>query len=496
MVTADPPKVTPEQRAYLAGLAERELCKRSFVRFLSHVQILTDDPINPRAIPFEPYPYQVERAEAWEGHASEVIGKARQLGFSWLVAAYMVWRAMFHGWAVGYYSRGEKEARHQIKGRVEFVWKHLPRHIRGKYTKSDTLLEFADGGSILAFPGTEDAGVGYTFQLIVADECAFHAYGAQNYAAYRPTLSAGAQFLAISTADPELGPSGFFWELYTDAEDGLNGYDAVFVPWYARPERHVLDSETREVQPNAWWYEREKRAYKGMPDSFPAFYPGEAGEMFIGRQGLVFHMFSEARHVRESDPVPWESCIYRYASYDLGGGDPTAIVILGLYRAADGSKKVHQYDEFYKRDGAATIDELYQWLLPWHTLAPFWHIEPDPVGAAGAIAQSLRSLLGDCVAIQPKTRDAVEKRNIQAMYLENDWLSINAKCKASIREFSSFRWRKNTDPNSKERYAIGTPVNHHGDAIAARGQAIICAYYDQMNQTDGRVRVAYSAVNW
>lgn len=461
-----------------AELLEREICKRSFVEFLSYVTILTDDPHNPGAIPFVPYSYQVERAEAWEAHESEVILKARQLGFSWLVAAYMYWRAAYHGWAVGYYSRAEDEAKHQLEQRVLFIHQKLAAHLSVAYRKVDTLVQFDSGGSIRVFPSTESAGIGYTFQLIVADESAFHAYGAQNYAAYQPTLSAGGQYLAISTADPSLGPAGFFYDLYWGAVRGENGYRAVFIPWHARPGR------------DAEWYERARAAYVGLPESFDAFYPDTDAAAFVGRSGLVYPMFDQSRHVRDGDPVPWEACVARYAGYDCGGGDPTAIVILGLYRGSDGMKRVHQYAEYVKRAGAPSVEEMYAWLAPWHERGKFAWIEGDPAPAGEVVMESLRGL-GLPVRKAQNKRD--EGLGLVAQYLDRGWLTINAACRWGIEEFAGYRWMTRVDPSSKQRYATATPHDHHGDCMDSRRYALMGLYYDEMTRRD-HTRPAYEGV--
>ena len=67
------------------------------------------------------------------------------------------------------------------------------------------------------------------------------------------------------------------------------------------------------------------------------------------------------------------------------------------------------------------------------------------------------------------------------MFLELGLLTINVDaCQYSVREFAGYRWRETVDPNSKDRYRIATPVDHHGDAMAAREGALVAVYYDEM----------------
>lgn len=469
---------SPAEREAIRVAARYELARRSFVDFLRYCVIESDDPDNPGPVPFEPYPYQAERAEEWQRGTSEVVLKARQLGFSWLLAMYKLWAASYQqGGHVGYYSRGQDEARWQIDRRVEYIWRHLPEPLQVPYRKRDTLMEFDGAGSIRAFPSTEDAGIGYTFRLVVADEAAFHSYGAKNYAAYRPTISAGGQLILCSTADPALGPHGFFYDMWEDSVAGRNGYVPVFVPWHARPGR------------DAAWLERERAAYAGMPEMFDAYYPETPEAAFVGRSGMVYPMFSPSRHVRETAPVPWEQCLYRFAGYDLGGGDPSAIVLLGSYKNLNGVTQVHQYGEWYKPRGSGnpTAEELYACLASWHQRAPFVHVEADP--KEPSMAATLRGM-------GLPTRIADWRRNeglgVVGQYLERGWLTIAAECRYSIAEFGGYRWVERTDPNSKDRYATSTPVDNHADAMDARRYALMGL--DKLI-TATRPRLAYSGVD-
>lgn len=448
--------------------ASRELARLSFVDFLRFCRIQSDDTETLGDIPFEPFGYQLERAEAWAASESEVILKARQLGFSWLLAAYKLWRALMGKWNVGYYSRGEDEALFHLDNRVLYIWKRLPDFLRGKeHRRRDMYVEFPEGGSIRVFPSTESAGIGYTFQLIVADECAFHRYGARNYAAYRPTLSAGGQYIATSTADPELGPSGFFHDLWERTVAGETPYAARFVPWHARPGR---DSD---------WLARERGAFTGMPEHFDAFYPDSPEAAFVGKAGLVYPQFSQRTHVKKAE-VPFEKTKYRVAGIDFGGGDPTAVVILG--QAADGH--IHQYGEFYRR-GPVTVAQIAAYLDEWNREASLHRVECD--SAEPVAIASLRNMGFPAMAADKRRNEGLP---ITAHLLANNQLTIEPDCKDSINEFQGYRWVERTDSNSRERYKTSTPVDNHADAMDARRYALM--RMEKMAQEHGgKVRLHY-----
>lgn len=481
-MTDDPLRELARHAAQSVLARRQERTPPPFWEYLSHIRIESDDPEHPGLIPFHPWPFQRERFESWLAGTSEVWLKRRQVGASWMEAAYAYWVAAYHARAhVAVFSQGGDYSAEFIR-KIRVIADNLPSGLKREYV-GKAALEFADSGSlIIGFPSTESAGISYTFRLVIADEAAFHPYGAQNYAAYRPTLDAGGQYICSSTADPRLGPSGFFHDLYWGAVDGTNGYTPVFTGRWARPG-----------QGEEWWAEVERR-FAGMPEQRDAYYPLSDAEAFVGKAGLVYPQFSTERHTMMGDPCEWEDCIMRVGCYDLGGGDPTAAVALGLYRRRDGTRAVHQFSEFYRPSGAPTVEEIGGWFRRWHEKAPFYSIEPDPVGATSTVAASLRAIYGlpvrgvnapDGFKPTPLTRDAGERRSIQGMYLDNNWLTINAgTCPHSVREFAGYRWRESTDPNSRERYMIATPVDNHGDAMDARGGALVAVYYAEVNRDD------------
>jgi hypothetical protein len=421
-----------------------ELCRRSFPDFLDYVKVRGDDPLNPAITAWEPWPHLVERNEAWARGESEVILKDRQLGFTWDFAAFVDWCAR-NGKACGLISKGQDEAR-ALLGRVKFVEMHLPEWMQvGAVFRADS-AEYPSGGSVQVFPSTEDAGVSYTFQLVGMDEAAFHPYGGANHSAIRPTISAGGQILIFSTADPQLGPSGFFHDIYWASKRGETPYHAVFVPWHRRPGR------------DATWLARERSAYAGRLEEFDAYYADTDAQAFTGRSGLVYPQFNEVRHVKVAR-IPITACTRIVAGVDWGGGDPTAVVVLGM----DNRQDVHQYAEFYRR-GPVSVEDIVAFLSRY----PVRQVRcgaDEPV----AIATLAKALPSMDVGVADTRRG--EGLGLVAFLLDHDRLTIEPDNKASIAEFPGYRWAERTDPNDKTRYATKTPVDHHADAMDGRRYA-------------------------
>lgn len=419
-------------------------------RYLQNVWMLSDDPNRPAAIRFEPYPYQRTLLDEWYSGGDYVMLKGRQLGFSWLVAMYMLYRAMYSGWAIGYYSRGDEESKHELSQRVEFIYNHLPPELKRPSKFIENLATFESGGSIRAFPGTRTAGVGYTFQLVVFDEFAMHAFGSQNFAAVLPTTQAGGQVLVMSTSNPDLGPAGPFFELWM-SDSPL--WKKRFFPWDVAPGR------------DADWYNDQLQRFAGDERSFRAFNPASVEDAFAGKGLLVHPDFNEVVHMKQG--LPWDQYRYRLAGVDWGGtGDPAGIVPLGVTR----DEKFHQPGEFF-RNTTTTIDDMADYLFRLHNVAPFDIIAcglDEPVATA-----TLRSM---GLPAYPANTKRVEGLGMVDMLLRERRLTIDPRCKQTRYQFLTYQNRVLTDPNTRERYTTRTPVDHHADLMDAQRYAVM-AYW-------------------
>lgn len=457
---------------------QQSICAESFPDFLIYITLRSDDPHHPEPVRMQPYPYQIDLAERWQAHESQVILKARQIGASVLLRGYALWRAMHSGWNVGYYSRGQDEAVAWLDG-VEQMANALAPHLRPDVKRSGDILRIGRG-SIRVFPGTQRAGVGYTFQLVIADEAAHHPYGRENYANYAPTLSAGGQFICLSTADPALGPSGWFYEMWTAAQDGRVPYVPVFLGWDVREDRDEA------------WLAARRAEMAGNEAALRANYPERPEDAFVGREGLVFPMYDRQKHIRPA-PVEWAATLRRYCATDYGGGDPTAAPVGGVWRrAGEAFPRVHIYDAGYWTTGAPGIDEIGGFLAKWHAKAAFHHGEGDPAPGGEVINESLRAVYG--IPMRRGNAKRGEGLGLVAQYLENGWLTFDESIMELVEsEIRSYRWAESTDPNNHEKYKTNRVVDHHADLLDAVRLLIMGVYYDELTQ---RPRQAYSGVQW
>lgn len=455
-------------------------------KFEWYVRGMSIEDANRGVVPFEAWPHIIETATRWGTGQSEQVLKARQLGFTWLAGGLADFRSQKKKHArTLILSKGEFESQ-QLLQRCKFINENQIPELRQKVRSSNKgELQFSDGGVIIALPSTENAGRGFHASLVIADEAAFHPYAAENYQAYRPAIADGGQLVLISTSN---GPNGWFYEMWQgNREKEARGLrptlKTTFVDALARPDR---DRE---------WYERERAAYIGLPQAFLAENPMTPEEAFSSLSGLVYPNFQAVRHLRP-DPVPWEECVYRLFGMDLGGGDPTAVVVLGVYKdKSSGLLKVHVYDLFYKDDGPASIEELFRFLTKWDAKKRFTIGAGDFAPGGATVSASLANM-----GLPVRNTVATRKEGIDLvyMYLEQNWLSFrqtNIIERVYLREFSSYRWADKMDPHSHDRYKTKTPTDNHGDALDALRGAILLAYrYCWTDMAGGGVKMG--EVKW
>lgn len=277
-------------------LARRQFCP-AFIRFV----YILEPPPGRGTIPMELWPHILEVAKVLETQRLIVWLKARQIGASWLVAAWDVWNALFkNNSQIKLFSQGEDEAQEKL-GKCKFIYDHLPPELQTPIV-TDNLGEliFANGSKIEALPSTKKAGRGGTGSIVDFDEADFHEYFPDNYSAVKPIVDdTGGQVIVTSTSNWETLDS-LFKDLYREAPG--NGFYAMFYPWDVHPNR---DDN---------WYERTQNE---ASDTFRFFkeYPTSAEVALAPPQELrAFNVESldlMMQEVREPLEVQDYAHIYR-----------------------------------------------------------------------------------------------------------------------------------------------------------------------------------------
>lgn len=222
---------------------EYERCRRSAQYFIfDGARLVTKDEHDPTH-PIKPFPASLylrslldlflvsgrlchpdEAGYAREaGHGREFLGacrdagmvaveKSRQVMVTWLVCAYLLWRAKFRPHQLLLLqSKREEDAcnlvfvKEPYVARMSFMESHLPAHLRHcQFPKAGTYghLYFPNGSHAWGIPEGGDIIRSNTPSVIFSDESAFQPQFGLSYTAALPAIKGGGQYICVSSAEP------------------------------------------------------------------------------------------------------------------------------------------------------------------------------------------------------------------------------------------------------------------------------------------------------
>ncbi len=288
---------------------EIEYCATDIVYFIDTYGHFEDKNAIDLIQPFKMWKEQKEAAESIQAHRWNIILKARQLGFTWLVLHFAAITVLQKGKTVIGLSRTEDEAKELVR-RLTVILSYIPELINHKDALSpgwdgaifnSTALTLTvthpDGteSTFKAFPSSPGAGRSFTANLIIFDEWAFQQFAKEIWQGAFPTINSafGGKVIGLSTIER----GSFFEEMFTDPD---NGFNKIFIPWYADPSR---DKE---------W---EKRTRNALGDLFTAEYPATVEEALMVPGGAMFPEVKKETHETEEEP---KGRVKRYVSLDYG----------------------------------------------------------------------------------------------------------------------------------------------------------------------------------
>lgn len=224
-------------------------------------------------VPFVLWPAQVEVLKDLQEHPLNVILKARQLGMTWLVLCFILWKMLFRPvFTALLFSRRETEAIYLLgQQRLRGIYNRLPGWMKTRQVVTDSSHEWilSNGSVAYGFPTT--AGDSYTAGFAFVDEADLVPDLNRLMNAVKPTIDGGGGMVLLSRADKSV-PNSEFKRIYRGARIGANGWNAIFLPWYVRPDR------TEE------WYDRQRRdilSRTGALDDLYQQYPATEEEALM-----------------------------------------------------------------------------------------------------------------------------------------------------------------------------------------------------------------------
>ncbi len=199
-------------------------------------------------ITFDMYGFQEETLRNFNRDRFNVILKARQLGISTTVAAYVCWMMLFHRDKNVLVVATKLGTATNLVKKIKAIHKNLPSWLKISEISVDnrTSFELNNGSQVKASSTSGDAGRSEALSLLVVDEAAFVEGMEELWAGLYPTLSTGGRCIALSTPN---GVGNWFHKTYTEAEESKNDFKTLRLPWSVHPERDQawFEKETRNM---------------------------------------------------------------------------------------------------------------------------------------------------------------------------------------------------------------------------------------------------------
>ena len=341
-----PKNIRLEDLPALRNQVRKELARQQCQYFIEEFVKIEDKDSPERVVPFHlwntdcgEFQNQVDALNAFLTDRLIICYKARQLGFTWLALAYESHEMLFSpGWSVVALSKREDDAKELIR-RTAFILTNLPpflviekKNFKGSWDEKghpisdvpvweSTVLSVTihhpqvkvkdKNGKVRILPcepstfkslsAAPDSGRSLTANSVLIDEWAFQEYAREIWDSAYPTINrpTGGQVIGLST----IKKGTLFEEIWDNAILGLNGFRAIFAPWYLDPRR---DDK---------WREDTKRA---MPNTYRSEYPGTPEEGKTVGKGAFFEEWDEDVHVPVKHWVPTK----RDSGYIVGSYDP------------------------------------------------------------------------------------------------------------------------------------------------------------------------------
>lgn len=279
-----------------------------------------DDRAQRRVVPFRWFSGQRRVAGDLVAGRWLILLKGRQVGMTWLLAAYVLWRLLFEKRYLAIIINQERQYAHDFVERLLFMYYRLPTYLQRRIAiqnKSRLKLASRSGMTeIRAIVGGGKAARSMTGDLVVIDESSRVRELDKTMAAVAPAVEvAGGQIVQLSSS---AGPQGFFYQCWQESYGthgellnlegiGPSGFKPIFIHW---SERDGRDSA---------WYEREKaKLDKVSPVAVKQEYPNDPAEAWEYAKGRVYPLFTRERCIGEV-VIPHHA--ERYRAIDWGQTD-------------------------------------------------------------------------------------------------------------------------------------------------------------------------------
>lgn len=188
--------------------------------------------------PFNLYPCQVNKINIIHENRKVILMEGRQQGKTTTSAAYILWYTLFQESKTVAILANKATAAREVLHRYKTMYENLPKWLQQgvlTWNKGDIELE---NGSIVFTAATSASGIrGKSVNMLYVDETAIIPNGIaeQFFTSVYPTISAGDTTKILLSSTP-LGYN-HFWKFWNEAQNGINGFVPLFIPYWEIPGR-------------------------------------------------------------------------------------------------------------------------------------------------------------------------------------------------------------------------------------------------------------------
>ena len=255
-------------------LAEFTLCKLHSYYFIDRY-CKTLDPVK-GPIPFKLFDFQKSSLYDFQTNRKVIFRKSRQVGASVITGSYALWRANFYkAQIIKIISLTQKDAIEFKEKTIDINYHDMPGFLKTITTRDGfnrLSLKMVNQSKLSVLSKSKDAGRGGTPSLMIIDEAAFNEWMDDIWKAVGPSLDKGGDIVVISTTN---GVGNWYHVTYTKAEQQLNEFHPIFIPWWRYPGRSnpwlqdILDGKIDNVKEFVKTKEMEQLSYEGSPKDAP-----------------------------------------------------------------------------------------------------------------------------------------------------------------------------------------------------------------------------------
>lgn len=188
-------------------------------------------------VPFNMHEYQREMVNHFASNRFSICLASRQIGKSTVVAAYLLWEALFHSDLTIVLLANKGDAAREILSRIILALENVPFFLQpGCKEFNKGSIKFSNNSRIFAASTSSNAVRGKSANIVYLDEFAFVDKAEEFYTSTYPIISSGKTTKVIITSTAN-GVGNLFHIIWEGAVQGTNEFKPIRIDWFMVPGR-------------------------------------------------------------------------------------------------------------------------------------------------------------------------------------------------------------------------------------------------------------------